>query len=81
MRVTVCVHRNLCFGVEEVFLNCFVICTHMYSFYEITGESPDSFVDIVCNVFKFQGDAIWVKYGILDVDFQVIKMMPSSTPF
>lgn len=35
-----------------------LFCTHMYSFYETTGESIDSFVDIVRNVFEFQGDAI-----------------------
>lgn len=30
----------------------------MYSFYEITGEIPDSIVDIACDMFEFQSDAI-----------------------
>lgn len=35
-----------------------LFCTHMYSFYETTGESIDSFVDIVRNVFEFQTHTI-----------------------
>uniref|UniRef100_A0A8W8LMU9 DDE Tnp4 domain-containing protein n=1 Tax=Magallana gigas TaxID=29159 RepID=A0A8W8LMU9_MAGGI len=54
-RHRLCASEPVLWSGRDVFK---LFCTHVYSFYEITGESPDSFVDIVRNVFEFQGDAI-----------------------
>lgn len=54
-RHRLCASEPVLWSGRDVFK---LFCTHVYSFYEITGESPDSFVDIVRNVLEFQGDAI-----------------------
>lgn len=43
---------------------------YMYSFYEITGKIPDSFVDIVRDLFEFQSDAIPARHLITSL-FQI----------
>lgn len=37
---------------------------YMYSFYEITCKIPDSYVDIVRDLFEFQSDAIPARHLI-----------------
>lgn len=56
-----------------------LFCTHVYYFYEITGESPDSFVDIVRNVFEFHGDAIPTRHLLTPNNralFDLVEMLP-----
>lgn len=43
-RHRLCASEPVLWSGRDVFK---LFCTHVYSFYEITGESPDSFVDIV----------------------------------
>lgn len=56
-----------------------LFCTHVYYFYEITGESPDSFVDIVRNVFEFHEDAIPTRHLLTPNNralFDLVEMLP-----
>jgi hypothetical protein len=60
MYIVICELQSPCLGGVEMFLDC-SLHTVMYSFFEITGESPDSFLEIVRNVFAFQRRANHVR--------------------